>query len=149
MKKLLGLVAAAVLPLACGSVPTDPTPALTGAPSSEGATLSSASRGVPACSDTADWRLVHGLLVRVAARGSGSVTVRADLVLRDDAVVPPCYTATFSVTPSGRGIEIVAARDGRAATLRAPAGKYLVTAVVGSQRPAHTAEAVVEVLTGK
>jgi hypothetical protein len=70
------------------------------------------------------------------------VTVRADLVTSGGAT--PCFTAVFSVKPSGRGVLLQPERGGRTATLRAPDGVYEIVAVVeGPQKPAFTASLMV------
>lgn len=148
MKKLLGVVVAAVLPMACGTIPTEPTAALSSGPA-EAAAFSSASRGAPTCSEKADWSGVRGVVVSVARRGRGSVTVREELLYLGGSSALPCYTTTFLVKPSGRGIALTRELNPHEATLRAPNGTYAIQATVeGPVKPAFTGGIVVE-LPGK
>jgi hypothetical protein len=140
MRRLFGVVMLAAVPIACGTaVPTLPTASLPEEASSAQDFAASA-RVAPLCSEKVDWSVVTGVVISEARRGRGSVTVRADLLIRGGVGVPlPCHTKTFSVTPSGRGIVLQREND-REATLRAPAGAYEVSVLVeGSAKPAYTA----------
>lgn len=149
MRKLMGVVMAGVLPMACGTIPTEPSAAVSSAPA-EVASFTSAARGAPACSDKADWSAVRGVVVSVVRRGKDSVTVRADLMWMGGSGPTPCYTTTFAVKPFGRGITLTRERDPREATLRAPDGTYAILATAeGAVKPAHTGGIQVQLPDGK
>ncbi|MET0553947.1 MAG: hypothetical protein ABW221_12965 [Vicinamibacteria bacterium] len=149
MKKVLGVVMAAVLPMACGTIPTAPT----GAPASdpvEAAAFTSSARGIRTCSEKADWSVVRGVVVSVARRGRGSVTVRAEPVYLGDIQPLPCHTTSFLVKPAGRGITLTRELDPREATLRAPNGAYAIQATVeGAAKPAYSGSVQVQLPDGK
>jgi hypothetical protein len=148
MRRLFGVVMLAAVPMACGTVPSAPTASLPDGAAAGGAFTASA-RIAPTCSEKADWASVRGAVVGVSARGRGSVTVRSDLVLFGGSGLPPCYTAVFSVKPSGRGILLQPGSNPREAMLRAPDGIYeIAVRVEGSAKPAYTASVMVE-LPGK
>jgi hypothetical protein len=144
MRKLIGVLALATVPIACGTVPTTPDLALPEA-TAEAAGFAASARVEP-CSERADWSNVQGIVVQAVRSGKGSVTVRADLVLRSDVRLVPCYTPVFSVKPGGRGIELAGEPDRREATLRAPGGTYWVEAFVdGTKERAFVGGVLVEI----
>jgi hypothetical protein len=140
MKKLIGLVVLAAVPVACGTVPTAPEMGAVVPPSSEG-TLSASGRGrtiAPGCPAGADWSAVAAIVLNVTKTGTDSVTVRADLLVIADVGPTPCFTPVFSVTPSGRGITLARGKDPQEVTLTAPGGSYQITAASSDQRNALT-----------
>jgi hypothetical protein len=144
MRKLIGVLALATVPIACGTVPTTSDPALPDVSLEAGAFAASAR--VEPCSVRADWSNVEGIVVEPVRWGKGAVTVRVDLVFRSDVRMVPCYTPSFTVKPSGRGIVLGGELDRREATLRAPAGTYWVEATVeGTKEHTFVAGALVEI----
>ena len=149
MRRLLGVVMLAAVPIACGTtVPTVPTASVP-----EEASVAqdfAASARVAPCSERVDWSVVKGVVIAESGRGRGSVTVRADLVVLGGATAPlPCHTKVFSVKPSGRGIQLQTGSDSREVTLRAPDGVYDISVYVeGRTKPSYVASVTVE-LPGK
>jgi hypothetical protein len=148
MRRVFGVAVLAAVPIACGTVPTLPT-ASSPDEVATAETFAASGRIAPICSEKADWSSVKGVVVRVARRDRGSVTVRTDLLIIGSNGPTPCYTPVFSVKPSGRGILLQPGANPREATLRAPTGSYEITAIAeGPVKPAHTGSLMLE-LPGK
>jgi hypothetical protein len=145
MRRLFGVVVFAAVPIACGTVPSAPTVSFPDEAATK-QTFAASARVAPPCSDGVAWSSVKGVVLDVAARGRGWVTVRAELVIRDGSRLPSCYTTVFSVEPSVRGLVLEPASKSHEATLSAPDGVYVISVTAtGPARPVHTASLKVEI----
>jgi len=138
MKKLFGMVILAVLPVACGSLPSSPD--ASGILTSDNAAVSAqanrpstrpapAPLPTPGCSIDANVEM-DGIEVSVLNDGARSVTLRADAVILHSDRPSPCFTPVWSVVSAPRGVTLTADKlDPQVATFSAPAGRYAVQAV--------------------
>jgi hypothetical protein len=129
MKKLLGLMMLATLPVACGTT----NPAAPELPATDAA--GAASFEASGRDSTAPVRCtaVQSIVVTEGERRRGMASLSAQTF---GAATPSgsarvfCGTPTWSVTPQGRGVRLSAglsSAETRNAVLEAPAGTYVVT----------------------
>jgi hypothetical protein len=127
MKKMLGVMILATLPVACGT--TNPiAPELPAADAAGEASFEASrnARTAPACTP------VNRVVVTEVERQAGTsyLTVQpfADAILSSGDTVPRfCGNPSWSVTPQGRGVRLTASLTRNNAVLEAPRGTYVVT----------------------
>ncbi|MET0551762.1 MAG: hypothetical protein ABW221_01915 [Vicinamibacteria bacterium] len=127
MKKLLGVMILATLPVACGTTtnPNGPELPSTGAPV-DTASVSASDRGrnSPAC------RPVTRVIVTERDRGVNVSYLHVQPLAEDggaESAAPVCGGASWSVTPQGRGVRLTPSLTRDNAVLEAPRGTYVVT----------------------
>ena len=126
MKKMLGVMILATLPVACGTTnpnaPELPAADVAGAESFE---ASGRGRTAPACAP------VNRVVVTEVERQAGTsyLTVQpfAETISSEDTVTRFCGSPSWSVTPQGRGVRLTASLTRNNAVLEAPRGTYVVT----------------------
>jgi hypothetical protein len=127
MKKLLGVMILATLPVACGTTnPNAPElPAATGATADDSSFAASGrGRTAPTCQPVTRVLVterdreqgISYLDVQAFAEGGGA-----------DTAAPVCGSPRWSVTPEGRGVRLTASLTRNNAVLEAPSGTYVVT----------------------
>jgi hypothetical protein len=127
MKKLLGVMILATVPVACGTTTNPNAPELpaTG-PAAGDSSFAASGRGrtVPACQP------VTSVIVTERDREPG-ISYLDVQALTDgggvDTAVPVCGSPRWSVTPEGRGVRLTASLTRNNAVLEAPRGSYVVT----------------------
>jgi hypothetical protein len=122
MKKLLGVMILATLPVACGTT-TNPNapelPATADVTSAVPVTTSEARTAPPTCIP------VTQVLLDVTRRSGGAQLSAYAVGLGTSGA--PCGSPTWSVTPEGRGVRLTASLGRNNAFLEAPSGTYVVT----------------------
>jgi hypothetical protein len=127
MKKLLGVMILATLPVACGTTTNPNAPELpVNGPAAGDSSFAASGRGrtAPTCQPATSVlvtergrdRNVSYLDVLVLAEGGGA-----------DTAAPICGSPHWSVTPEGRGVRLTASLTRNNAVLEAPRGTYVVT----------------------
>lgn len=127
MKKLLGVMILATVPVACGTTTNPNAPELpaTGA-TTDASSFAASGRGrtAPTCQPVT--RVV--VTERERDRNISYLDVQAFAEGGDaDTAAPLCDSPTWSVTPEGRGVRLTASLRRNSAVLEAPAGTYVVT----------------------
>jgi hypothetical protein len=126
MKKLLGVMILATLPVACGTTTNPNAPELpaTTAPSEASFEASGRGRTAPACVPVT--RVV--VTERDRQQGISYLDVQPfGDSLSGAAAAPLCGSPSWSVTPQGRGVRLTASLTRNNAVLEAPRGTYVVT----------------------
>ena len=125
MKKMLGVMILATLPVACGTTnPIAPELPATDAAGEASFEASGRGRTAPACTPVN--RVVVTEVERQAGTSYLSVQPFGD-VRSWDTTTRFCGTPNWSVTPQGRGVRLTASLTRNNAVLEAPRGSYVVT----------------------
>lgn len=126
MKKLLGVMILATVPVACGTTnPNAPElPAAGTAPDASSFAASGRGRTTPRCRPAT--RVV--VTERERAAGTSFLDVQAYAEGGNaDTADPICGTPTWDVKPQGRGVRLTPSLTRNNAVLEAPRGTYTVT----------------------
>ena len=128
MKKLLGMMILATVPVACGTTTNPNAPELPASTAAGETSFEASGRGrtAPAC--VAVTRVV--VTEREREQGIVYLDMRPfgdSLSGTISAATPLCGTPTWSVTPQGRNVWLTASLTRNNAVLEAPRGTYVVT----------------------